>query len=224
MFASEPARRPDAAVPAQADAVRISRDDDILLIQLHSPDGYPRLTRAVLEELHRQFDADAKRANLCATVITGTEKCFAAGADLDEVNGLSPLEAVRFSALGQSLMRKIEHDAKPVVAAIRGYCLGGGLDLALACHLGVAASDAVFGHPGAGLGIITGWGGTARLPRVFGSGGRARAMEMLTTGSSITADEAYAWGLVNRVVPPAKVVETALELARNASRGAGYLA
>ena len=208
------AERLDRAVIAAPDAVRISLRDGVCLIQLDDPSGYPRLTRAVLEELHRQFDRLRNTPKARATVITGTEKCFAAGADLAEVGALRAAEALRFATLGQGLMRKIEQNAKPVIAAIRGYCLGGGFDLALACRMRVAASDAVFGHPGAALGIITGWGGTQRLPRILGAGGRARAMEMLTSGRTITAGEAYAWGLVSRVVEPEKLLETAVAMAR----------
>ncbi len=199
-----------------ADTVRANPSGDLLLVQLDNPSGFPRLTRAVLEELHSRLDAEREARAVRAVVITGTEKCFAAGADLAEVAALSAPEALRFSALGQSLMRKIEQHAKPVVAAICGYCLGGGLDLALACHLRVASSDATFAHPGAGLGIVTGWGGTQRLPRLLGAGGSAHAREMLATGCTITAEEAYAWGLVNRIVPRERVLETALAIVRGA--------
>ncbi len=204
-------------MPATADAVRTSQRDDLLLIEFDNPSGYPRLTRAVLEELERQLEQLDKMAGLRAAILTGGNKCFAAGADLAEVGALHAAEALRFSALGQSLMRRIEQSAKPVLAAIRGYCLGGGFDLALACHLRIAATDAVFGHPGATLGIITGWGGTARLPRVLGLGGRARTMEMLVSGRTITATEAYAWGLVNRVVGPEELLATAMEIARGSA-------
>jgi len=206
------------AAPSGNDTVRARRSDGLLLIALDNPSGFPRLTRAVLGELHRLFDADRETPAVRAVVITGTEKCFAAGAELAQVAALSAIEVLRFSAIGQSLMSKIEKHTKPVVAAIRGYCLGGGLDLALACHLRVAASDALFGHPGAGLGIITGCGGTQRLPRILGPGAHARVAEMLTTGHSITAEEAHTWGLVNRVAPPQKVLETAFTLARRTDR------
>jgi len=201
---------------AAAHLLRASRRDAVLLIELRDPSGFPRLTRAVLEELHRHLGAGQNHSGARAIVITGTDQCFAAGADLGEVAALGALEALRFSALGQSLMRRIEGHAKPCIAAVRGYCLGGGLDLALACHLRVAASDAVFGHPGAGLGIITGWGGTQRLPRLLGPGRRARAMEMLSTAQTISAREAYAWGLVNRLAPAERVLETAMEMASRA--------
>ncbi len=147
-------------------------------------------------------------------VITGTDRAFATGADLAEVRSLTPASALPFSGIGQRLFRFIERFPKPVVAAIRGYCLGGGLDLALACHIRIAATDAVFGHPGGSLGIMTGFGGTQRLPRLIG---RARAMEMLTTGRNIAAEEARAWGLVSLVVPPQHVLAMSLEAARNAA-------
>jgi len=192
-------------------SLRISRHAAVLLLQLDSPDGFPRLTQAVLEELEAQLRQLPATPGLAGVVLAGTERAFAAGADLAEVGALDALEALRFSAAGQGLTQRIEQSSVPVVAAICGYCLGGGLDLALACRLRVAAADAVFGHPGGSLGIVTGWGGTARLPRILG---RARALELLTTGRTITGAEAYAWGLVSRVVEASQVLATALELAR----------
>ena len=171
----------------------------------------------MLHALRKQMDVLARASELRAAVLTGTGKCFAAGAELEEVAALTPHEALRFSALGQSVMRALERSAKPIVAAIRGFCLGGGFDLAMACHLRVAATDAVFGHPGGSLGILTGWGGTQRLPRLLARAGRSRALEALTTGRRIAADEAYAWGLVNRLAPPEAVLPTALRLAANCS-------
>jgi len=192
-------------------ALRVSRHAGIVLLQLDSPDGFPRLTRALLRELEAQFQRAMATPKLAGIVLAGTERAFAAGADLAEVTALDAFEALHFSAAGQGLAHRIEQSPVPAVAAIRGYCLGGGLDLALACRWRVAAADAVFGHPGGSLGIITGWGGTARLPRLLG---RARALELLTTGRTITGAEACAWGLVNRVVEPSQVLPTAFELAR----------
>ncbi len=150
-------------------------------------------------------------SSIRAVVITGTTQAFAAGADLNEVSALSAPEAMRFSALGQSLMNKIERSPIPVIAAIRGYCFGGGLDLALACHRRIAASDSSFAHPGGKIGIITGWGGTARLPRLIG---RSRALDMLSTARIVDAAEALAIGLVRRVVAPEEVLQEAFEFAR----------
>jgi len=172
----------------------------------------------VLHELRRQVGTLQVETDVGTAVLTGTEKCFVAGAEIEEVSTLTPHEALRFSALGQDLMHAIERSRKPVVAAIRGYCLGGGFDLAMACHLRVAATDAVFGHPGGSLGILTGWGGTQRLPRLLTRGGRSRTLEVLATGRRISAEEACAWGLVNRIVPPERVLETAVAIARGATR------
>jgi len=198
-------------------SVRFELLDSILLIHLESPDQFPRLTRAVLRQLLARMEKVSTEASVRAVVITGTPQAFCAGADLEEVSALSPVEALRFSALGQSLMRAIESASKRVIAAIGGHCLGGGFDLAMACHLRIASSDARFGHPGGSLGVITGWGGTARLPRLVG---KARARELLTTGRIITAEEAHAWRLVHCVVPPEAVLATATDYARSIVQGA----
>ncbi len=196
-------------------SIRFEQRDSLLLIHLNSPDQFPRLTRAVLRELFAHLEKVPGDPAVGAVVITGTPQCFAAGADLEEVSALTPIDALRFSALGQSLMRAIETCAKPVVAAIHGYCLGGGFDLAMGCHVRIAADDARFGHPGGSLGIITGWGGTARLPRIVG---QARSRELFTTGRIITADEAYTWRLVSRVVPSADALGTAIAFAQTAAQ------
>jgi enoyl-CoA hydratase len=196
-------------------SVRFELRGSVLLLSLESPDQFPRLTRAVLRELLSRFENIPADSAVRAAVITGTPQSFAAGADLAEVSALTPVEALRFSALGQSLMRAIESCPKPVIAAIRGYCLGGGFDLAMACHVRIAGDDARFGHPGGSLGIITGWGGTARLPRIVGP---AHAVELLTSGRIIDAAEAHAWRLISRVVPPADVLATATDLAQQAKR------
>jgi enoyl-CoA hydratase len=188
------------------------RQDNILLLELSSESGYARLTHTVLEDLHRRLDAVRQAAGLQAVVISGTDRAFAVGADIQELSALNSVEARNFSALGQGVMRKIERLPVPVVAAVRGYCLGGGFDLALACHARVASTDAIFAHPGSSLGVLTGWGGTARLPRLVG---RARALDMFATGRSLTAAEAYDWGLVRRLATPAKVLEAAVDLALN---------
>ncbi len=189
-------------------------------------DGFPRLSRALLAELHLQMDAllspsMERTRQIRAIVITGTTQAFAAGADINAISALTAPEARLFSALGQSLMNKIERSPIPVIAAIRGYCLGGGLDLALACHTRIAASNSSFAHPGGKIGIITGWGGTARLPRLIG---RGRALDMLTTASTIDAFEAFSIGLVGRVVEPEAVLPEAFEFARNRCSQASAIA
>jgi enoyl-CoA hydratase/carnithine racemase len=208
--------RDDATSLFSKTSINASRRDDVLLLQLNSADGYPRLTRAALVELSNLIGAFVASAEIRGAVITGTEKCFSAGAELAEVSALDGTEALNFSAFGQSVMSAIERSPKPIIAAISGYCMGGGFDLALACHIRIVATDAVFAHRGASLGIITGWGGTQRLARVLGPPGRAIAREVMLTGREIRAEEAYELKLTSRIVPANKLVDEALALARTA--------
>jgi enoyl-CoA hydratase/carnithine racemase len=129
-------------------------------------------------------------------VITGNERFFSAGADLNEIAQLPRNEALDFALTGQRLMERIERHPAPIAATISGYCMGGGLDLALACHLRVASPNAIFGHRGAALGIMTGWGGTQRLSRLVG---KPRAMQMFVAAEKWHADEAHRYGLVDQI-------------------------
>jgi enoyl-CoA hydratase/carnithine racemase len=130
-------------------------------------------------------------------VVTGNARFFSAGAELEEIAALDGPSAYEFSKLGQTLMRALYEFPAPVYAAVSGYCMGGGLDLALACHHRVASLNAVFGHRGAALGLITGWGGTQRLPRLVG---KAVALEIFVAAEKIGATRALAIGLVEAVV------------------------
>ena len=130
-------------------------------------------------------------------IITGNHRFFSAGAELGEIVALTGPEAHEFSKMGQKLMLLIEQFPAPVWAAIEGYCMGGGLDLALACHRRIASPNAIFGHRGAALGLITGWGGTQRLPRLVGKG---KALEMFAAAEKIHAADALRFGLVDAVV------------------------
>jgi enoyl-CoA hydratase/carnithine racemase len=143
-----------------------------------------------------------------AVVFTGAGDVFASGADIRELQLLTPDSAREFALRGQRLMRKIADAPQLTVAAVNGYCMGGGLDLALACDLRVASPSAVFAHPGARLGIITGWGGTQRLPRVVGA---ALAVEMFATARRLSSSEAYEYGLVSIISDT--VVDCACNLA-----------
>ncbi|MGA8775616.1 MAG: enoyl-CoA hydratase/isomerase family protein [Terriglobales bacterium] len=156
-----------------------------------SQDGMNRLTRNTVTELTKQIiDLSASPRPL---IITG-EPSFSAGADLNEIAALTGPQAYAFSAMGQELMHAVASYPAPVIAAINGHCMGGGLDLALACRRRIAAPSAVFGHRGAALGLITGWGGTARLPRLIGKG---RALELFITAEKLNAQKALAIGLVD---------------------------
>ena len=196
-------------------SVRASRNGQVLILTLENPDGYPRLERAAIELLLGKMREAQFEPSICGCVITGTDRAFAAGAEIDELARLTAVAAHDFSRMGQRLMSTVGQSEKPVVAAIRGYCFGGGLDLALACRARVASENATFAHPGGAIGIITGWGGTQRLTRLIG---RSRAMDMLSTGRAVSAREALDLGLVNRVVAEDEVVTYSIELASRCKR------
>ena len=163
-------------------------------IHLRSDDGTNRLTRACVRELHEAVQALGRDPK--PLIITGNRKFFSAGAELGEIQEIAGSSAVEFSCMGQVLMNAIAQFPCPVYAAIHGYCMGGGLDLALACHRRIASKDAIFGHRGAALGLVTGWGGTQRLPRLVG---RARALEMLVAAEKLHAKAALALGLIDAI-------------------------
>ena len=187
-------------------------DEDVQILELHDATGLPRLSRALLRELLAALDEFARDATARALVLTGTDKSFAVGAEITEVAGLHGPEAIRFAELGQSAMRAIAQSRKPVVAAISGFCMGGGFDLALACHLRIASPDAIFAHKGASLGIITGWGGTQRLREICG---RSLALDLMTTGRQLSAEEALAARLISQIFPRDQLISTAIKLARS---------
>jgi len=151
----------------------IEDQGEVTIIRLQSDDGTNRLTRACVLSLTDRLSSLAREPR--PLIITGNQKFFSAGADLGEIAALTGPAAYEFSKMGQELMNIIESFPAPVYAAINGYCMGGGLDLALACHRRIASPHTIFGHRGAALGLMTGWGGTQRLPRLIG---RARALEL----------------------------------------------
>ena len=193
----------------QTEGVSVVISGGVALIRIDRPGARNALSAATLLSLDAAFSSLTTRDDLSAVVFTGAGDTFAAGADIRELRALTPALAREFAARGQKLMDRIERAPQLTIAAVNGYCMGGGLDLALACRVRCAAARAVFAHPGARLGIITGWGGTQRLPRLIGP---ARAIELFATARRVSCDEALALGLVDRLGDP--VVECALELAR----------
>jgi len=181
----------------------------VLRLRLENDDGIPRIERAILRQINREMERLDGDNSVQGCLINGSERAFAGGAEISEVSALSAEEARAFSRLGQMVFRRIAGRRKPVIAAIRGYCIGGGLDLALACHARIAAPDAIFGHPGGALGILTGWGGTQRLRRLIG---RGRALDLLATGRRMDAEEARECGLVRENVPSHELEAAALRL------------
>ncbi len=172
----------------------IEQINGIHVLRLQSDDGMNRLTTACVLELRNALEALA--GQIQALIITGNQKFFSAGADLHEIAALSGPSGLEFSQMGQRLMNSIECFPAPVYAAISGYCMGGGLDLALACHRRIASPNAIFGHRGAALGLITGWGGTQRLPRLVGKG---TALRMFVAAEKITASHGLRIGLIDTV-------------------------
>jgi len=167
----------------------------VRVLRLRSEDVTNRLTRECVQSLTRGLSELASGGR--PLVVAGNDRFFSAGADLQEISQLNGPDALEFAKMGQALMEVIDHFPAPVYAAISGYCMGGGLDLALACHHRIASPNAVFGHRGAALGLITGWGGTQRLPRLIGKG---RALEMFVAAEKVTAAQALRIGLVDAIV------------------------
>ena len=186
--------------------------DGIALVTVNRPDKLNALSDAVITELGELVARIRSDATVRAVIITGAgPKAFVAGADIGELARLNPLEARAFSQKGSQLFRRLETCPKPVLAAVNGFALGGGCELAIACHLRIASSNARFGQPEVKLGIIPGYGGTVRLPRLVGSG---RALALLLSGEPIDAEEAWRIGLVNQVVPLEELLQTSEKVLR----------
>ncbi len=195
--------------------VRVEREEGgVALVRVHRPDKLNALNDATIRELSEAFGGLQVDAEVRAVILTGAEAkrpSFVAGADIAEMAEQTPLEARARSQRGQALCSRIEHLGKPVIAAVNGFALGGGLELALACHLRFAADTALLGLPEVTLGIIPCFGGTQRLPRLIGLG---PALELIATGKPVSAQQAYRLGLVNRVFQAGELLEAARKCAR----------
>ncbi|HEX5723881.1 MAG TPA: enoyl-CoA hydratase-related protein [Longimicrobiaceae bacterium] len=184
--------------------------DRIATLTVNRPDKLNALNADTIRELGAAVDEVTGRDDVGGVIVTGAgEKAFVAGADIAELARMGPVDGIEVSRLGQQVFRRLELSRKPVVAAVNGFALGGGCELALACHLRIAAENARFGLPEVKLGIIPGYGGTLRLPRIVGKG---RALELMLTGEMIDAAEAHRIGLANQVVPLAGLQEAARKL------------
>jgi enoyl-CoA hydratase len=185
--------------------VLLTQDGAVATVTLNRPDKLNALNAVTLDELESAFREIAASQSARAVIVTGAgEKAFVAGADIGELAQQTPISGKATARRGQTLFRRIELFPKPVVAAVNGFALGGGCELAMACHVRIASENAQFGLPEVGLGIIPGYGGTQRLARLVG---RGRAIELTLTGQRIAAQEAWRIGLVNRVVPQEKLLE-----------------
>jgi enoyl-CoA hydratase len=189
----------------------VEREGALARVVLNRPKVLNALNRQLIGELAQVIETLRADAAVRVVLLTGSgDKAFAAGADINELAALSPVEAVDYARRGQRVFRDLETMGKPVIAAVNGFALGGGCELAMACTLRIAADSARFGQPEVNLGIIPGYGGTQRLTRLVGKG---RALDLVLTGRMVGAAEALAMGLVNQVVPGAGLSEAAATLA-----------
>jgi enoyl-CoA hydratase/carnithine racemase len=200
------------------DNVLIERDGAAAIVTINRPTVLNALNTQTLDELRRAILELKQDEGVRVVILTGAgEKSFVAGADINELAVQTPAGGREHALAGQHVLDLIENLGKPVIAAINGYALGGGCELAMACTLRLAADTAKLGQPEIALGLIPGYAGTQRLPRLVGKG---KAMEMILTGATIAADEAQRIGLVNRVVPAADLMAEARKLAAQLAKNA----
>lgn len=190
--------------------VNLEKKNSVGVITIDRPEAMNSLNSDVLNELSATVDKAESDPDVKCIIVTGAGRAFVAGADIANMQPLNEEEGFKFGRLGQEVFRKIETLKKPVIAAVNGFALGGGCELAMACDIRIAGEKAKFGQPEVGLGITPGYSGTQRLPRLVGKG---KAMELILTGEIIGADEACKIGLANKVVPQEELMDQALALA-----------
>ncbi|QEC68424.1 enoyl-CoA hydratase [Panacibacter ginsenosidivorans] len=190
-----------------------SIENGICIITINRPDKLNALNKTVMEEINTAVDEVYSNASIKAAIITGSgPKSFVAGADISEFIGLSVEEGKALAKKGQDIFFKIEHSAKPIIACVNGFALGGGCELAMACHFRIASNNAKFGQPEVNLGLLPGYGGTQRLTQLIGKG---RAIELMISGNMIDAATALQYGLVNYVVPQEELLAKGLNILHN---------
>lgn len=198
--------------------VLVEKQGKVAIVTISRPNALNALNSDTLKDLDAAFDALENDNEVYAVVLTGAgEKSFVAGADIAEMKDMNALSGREFGILGNKVFRKIENLSKPVIAAVNGFALGGGCEIAMSCDIRIASSNALFGQPEAGLGITPGFGGTQRLARLVGLG---MAKQMIYTARNIKADEAFRIGLVNKVVEPENLMDEVLKLANTIVKNA----
>ena len=190
--------------------VNLERQGRVGIITINRPEALNALNSAVLQDLETAIDAAAQDSGIDVIILTGAGRSFVAGADIGQMISYSSYEGKQWGVYGGELFLKLENMSKPVIAAVNGFALGGGCELAMSCDIRLASEKAKFGQPEVGLGITPGFGGTQRLPRIVGIG---KAMELILTAKTISAAEAKEIGLVNEVYAPEELMDKALELA-----------
>lgn len=195
----------------------IEKENKVGVLRINRPEAMNSLNTEVLEELLMAVEQVKNDQDIFVLVITGEGKAFVAGADISEMSTMDPVQARSFAEAGLKVFREIESMEKPVIAAVNGFALGGGCELAMACDIRIASTKAKFGQPEVGLGVTPGFGGTVRLSRLVGP---AKAKELIYTGNIIKADEALGIGLVNSVSEPEELMGAAMETANKISSNA----
>ena len=188
----------------------IEKKEKVCIVSINNPQALNALNSTVLEELDRAFSEIAADDGIAAVILTGAGKSFVAGADISQMSTMNAAQGKAFGEYGAAVFRKIELLDKPVIAAVNGYALGGGCELAMCCDIRIASAKAKFGQPEVGLGITPGFSGTQRLPRIVGPG---KAKELIYTAGIIDAAEACRIGLVNKVTEPEALMDEAMEMA-----------
>ena len=192
--------------------VNVSKSDGICTVKINRPDKYNAMNMDVADELIKTFKEIDTDDSVKVVILTGEgDKAFSAGADIAYMSTISPIESERYAKLGHLLTFTVENCSKPTIAAINGFALGGGCELALACDIRIASDTAKIGQPEVTIGICPGWGGTQRLPRIIGI---AKAKDLIYTGRQVKADEAKEMGLVNKVVELSKLIEETTNIAK----------
>ena len=192
--------------------ILLETNNNILTLTVNRPEKLNALNQKTLKEIEEAINNAQTDENVAAIIITGSgEKSFIAGADISELAKANAVTGMKFASYGQKVMNTIEQSGKPVIAAVNGFAVGGGCELAMSCHIRVASENAMFGQPEIKLGVIPGFGGTQRLVRLVGKG---RALEMNLLGNMINAQRAYEIGLVNLVVPQNELAETVAKMAK----------
>jgi len=192
-------------------SVTLAANDGIATLTVNRPDKLNALNAATISELGLAIEEVRSRDDIRGLIVTGAGRAFIAGADISELAAETAVSARELALKGQGIFDRFDSSPKPVIAAVNGFALGGGCELALACHIRIASDQAKFGQPEAKIGLCPGYGGTQRLPRLVGKG---RALQLLMTGETIDAAEAYRIGLVNRVVAADSLIETATGILR----------
>ena len=190
--------------------VTLEKQGHVGIMTVSRPEALNALNSQVLTDLDAALDGAQQDPELYVLILTGAGRSFVAGADIGEMKEFSAIDGKRFGVHGGNVFLKLENLSKPVIAAVNGFALGGGCELAMACDIRLASEKAKFGQPEVGLGITPGFGGTQRLPRIVGA---SKAMELILTGKTIGAQEAKAIGLVSEVYPPEELMGKAMEMA-----------